>query len=94
MTYQYSKEKGWIGYCDKCNRICIPIMVYHPRYHLSRNFYLCNIDNVMKEEYVMGRCAGCSVYQYTISNGEWSDFYKSDNHKCSSHPVVDGVCIW
>ena len=27
MTYQYLKDKGWIGFCDKCNMVFKPYLI-------------------------------------------------------------------
>ena len=72
MTYTFSKEHGWIGYCDKCEKPFMPFFVYTGKFNDSGNII---VDEVVGQ-FIFGNCELCD---YSCSF-DWKKKYAAE--KC------------
>jgi hypothetical protein len=94
MTYTYSKESGWLGFCDYCDRLFKPKAVWRVDYNEgSDRTCICSLERLLELQVVKGRCIACSNYPYERFHVD-DGWFPESRCGCDKHSIVDGVYIW
>ena len=86
MTYKYSKEKGWVGYCDICESLFKPFII-DISITVGENKKLKHMTDadICKKRNMNGLCEKCGQEAFDIKSLKSS--------KSIVMKIIDGVMV-